>query len=111
MAFVLYCLDKPDAAQVRLENRAAHLEYAKSWGDAVTIGGPLLRHTPSDDTSETTDTTDTAGAPEMIGSLIVLNVENQAEVDRFIAGDPYGLAGLFESVTVHPYKIALSNAP
>jgi len=26
-----------------------------------------------------------------------------------VASDPYGIAGLFESVTVQPYKIALGN--
>ena len=98
MAYVLYCLDKPNAAQLRLDNRAAHLDFAKSWGSALALGGPLL--------SEAKETSE----PAMIGSLIVLDVDSRAEVDRFIAGDPYGIAGLFESVTVHAYKIALGNS-
>ena len=97
MAYVLICKDKPDAAQVRLDNRAAHIEFAKSWGSAVAIGGPML--------SEPDD----AGEQQMIGSLIVLDLDTRAEVDRFVASDPYGIAGLFESVTVQPYKIALGN--
>jgi len=101
MAYVLYCRDKPDAQQVRLDNRAAHLEFAKSWGDAVAIAGPLLE--------EAMDATEGDQSPKMIGSLIVLNLDTREEVERFIACDPYGIAGLFASVTVHPYKIALTN--
>jgi uncharacterized protein len=29
---------------------------------------------------------------------------NRAEVDRFLAEDPYGKAGLFQSVTVRPFR-------
>jgi len=97
MAYVLYCWDKPDSAQLRLDNRTAHLDFAKSWGGAVAIGGPLLSEP------------DKSGEQQMIGSLIVLDLETREEVDRFVACDPYGIAGLFESVTVHPYKIALRN--
>lgn len=91
MHFVLYCIDKTDAAQVRLDNRSAHLDFIKEWGNSVTVGGPLL----ADD------------GDGMIGSMIVLNVADRAAAERFVAGDPYGLAGLFESVTVHPYKLVI----
>ena len=97
MAYAIFCLDKPNAVQLRLDNRAAHLDFAKSWGDAIAIGGPLFSE-PDDDSE-----------PEMIGSLIILDVDTRGEVDRFIACDPYGIAGLFDSVTVHPYKIALGK--
>lgn len=89
--FIITCIDKPNSLPVRLANRQAHLDYAKDWCDRMLVGGPLL----SDD-GET-----------MQGSMLILDVADRAEVDRFIAGDPYGLAGLFESVSVRRYKKVL----
>jgi uncharacterized protein YciI len=43
----------------------------------------------------------------MNGSLIILDVADRAEADAFVAGDPYGKAGLFESVQVRPWKKVL----
>ena len=68
MHFVLYCLDKKNAAQVRLDNRPAHVEFLHSWGDAISLAGPLLSE-------------DGGG---MIGSMIVLDVESRADADRFV---------------------------
>lgn len=93
MHFVLYCVDKSGAAQVRLDNRSAHLGYLNEWQDAVKLAGPLLA----------------ADGEGMIGSLIVLDVEDRAAADRFVAGDPYGVAGLFSSVSVQPYKVVIGE--
>ncbi|WP_041795565.1 YciI family protein [Pararhodospirillum photometricum] len=95
MLFAVYCLDKPDHAEVRLANREAHLAYARSWEaqKKIVFGGPLL----SPDGSA------------MIGSLLVFDVADQAEAEAFCAGDPYGVAGLFASVTVTPYKLLLGT--
>lgn len=89
--FIITCIDKPDSLAVRLANREAHLAYARDWTDRMLVGGPLL----SDD-GET-----------MQGSVLILDVESRAEVDRFVAEDPYGKAGLFESVSVRRYKKVL----
>ena len=94
MHFVLYCLDKKTAAQVRLDNRPAHVKFLQSWGAAISLAGPLL----ADD------------GDGMIGSMIVLEVDNRADADRFVDEDPYGKAGLFESVTVHPYKQVIKSS-
>jgi uncharacterized protein YciI len=42
----------------------------------------------------------------MIGSLLVLDVADRAEMDKFLANDPYAKAGLFQSVAVHGVKKA-----
>ncbi|EME67719.1 YciI-like protein [Paramagnetospirillum caucaseum] len=89
--FMVQCKDKPGHLQTRLDNRAAHLEYAKGFGAKVVIGGPLL----SDD------------GQTMIGSAFVFDTDDRAELDAFLAGDPYGKAGLFESVTVTRYRKVL----
>lgn len=86
MLYAVICLDKPGSAEVRLANRAAHLEYAAKL--PLVVGGPML----SDD------------GEGMVGSLLVLEAPDRASLDKTLAEDPYAKAGLFESVTVRPYK-------
>lgn len=94
MLFAVTCLDKPDSGHIRQENRPAHLEYAKATGAALKMGGPML----SDD------------GERMIGSLLVLEAEDRAAVEAWCAGDPYAKAGLFDSVTIRPFKWLLPLA-
>ncbi|MGC3938042.1 YciI family protein [Roseobacter sp. EG26] len=86
MLVALIAHDKPGALPVRQENRPAHVAYLKS-GDAVQQAGPLL---------------DDAG--EMAGSLIILDVPDMTAAEAWVAGDPYGQAGLFESVQLIPWN-------
>ena len=87
MLFALRCTDKPNSVELRLANREAHLAYVKETG-CVRIAGPFL--------AEDHDT--------MIGSLVVIEAETQAAAEAWAAGDPYGQAGLFESVEITPWK-------
>lgn len=89
--YVVHCKDKPGASQVRLDNRAAHLDYLKAHLDKVVMAGPV-------------QTDDRSG---MVGSVLVLDFADRAALDAFLKGDPYAKAGLFESVTVLPYKKVL----
>lgn len=86
--FLVHCKDKPNATQLRADNRPAHLEYLKGHLDKITIGGPVM----SEDRTQ------------MVGSAFIFNTTDKAEVDQFLAGDPYGKAGLFESVTILPFR-------
>ena len=88
MLFAVHCLDKPNALDVRLANRPAHLDFAKSFLDQILIGGPLL----SDDGNG------------MIGSLFVVDFPDHAACVAKFATDPYAVAGLFQSVTITPYR-------
>ena len=89
--FVVHCQDKPGAQQIRLDNRANHLEYLKAHLAKVVMAGPV-------------QTEDRTG---MVGSVLVLDFPSREELDVFLAGDPYAKAGLFASVTVLPYKKVL----
>lgn len=93
MLFVLYCLDRPDSADLRLANREAHLAYVRASGTRVRMGGPLLA----------------ADGETMIGSLIVLEAEDLDAAETWSAGDPYRKAGLFERVSVHPFRWLIDN--
>ncbi|WP_300011541.1 YciI family protein [uncultured Roseobacter sp.] len=86
MLVALIAHDKPGALSVRQENRPAHVEYLKS-GTAVQQAGPLLDH-----------------VGDMIGSLIILDVADMDEARIWADGDPYGKAGLFESVDLIPWN-------
>jgi len=86
MLIALIARDKPDHLQTRLDNRDAHIEYLKSTA-VVSQAGPLLND-----------------AEQMIGSLIVLDVDDMAVAENWAANDPYAKAGLFEGVELIPWK-------
>jgi hypothetical protein len=82
MRAALYCIDKPGALQVRLDNRTAHRAHIDTSG-VVEMAGPLM-------------------SPEgqMIGSLVVLSVDSLQQAQDWATADPYAKAGLFQSVTI-----------
>lgn len=86
MRYALICIDKPNALQTRVENRAAHLEHIQTSG-VVEQAGPFI---------------DAAG--QMCGSLLILDVGSKAEAEAWAAADPYGKAGLFQSVMIQEWK-------
>jgi uncharacterized protein len=85
MLYALTCLDKPGALQIRLDTRAAHLEYLNGSGK-VTLAGPFIE----------------GGQP--VGSLVVIEAEGLAEAQAFADADPYAKAGLFASVTIREWR-------
>ncbi|MEP2782454.1 MAG: YciI family protein [Pseudoruegeria sp.] len=86
MKVALIARDKADSLSVRMENRPDHVAYLKA-NESVEQAGPLLND-----------------SGDMCGSLIVLNVESMADAEAFVAGDPYGKAGLFDSVELIPWN-------
>ena len=86
MRFALMTRDKPGALQVRIDTRAAHLEYIAATG-VVEMAGPFL---------------DEAG--QMCGSLVILEVPDLAAAQGWADNDPYAKAGLFASVTLSGWK-------
>ena len=94
MHFAIYCLDKAEGGPVRAENRPAHLDYLNRHLDRILVAGPLL---------------DGAGAAP-VGSLLIMEFDDLAAAEAFAAGDPYARAGLFESVTIKPWRKVLPAA-
>jgi len=88
MFFTLYCLDKPNAQDVRATHRPAHLKYVDASGEMVKLGGPLLSEDGAD----------------MVGSMLIIETDSLAAAQNWAAGDPYAAAGLFQSVQIHPWK-------
>lgn len=90
--FVLTCLDKPNALEVRMGAREAHLAYVRERLETVKLGGPFL---------------DDAG--DMAGSLLILDVADRAAAEAFSAADPYTQAGLWRSVEIRPFRATIGQ--
>lgn len=90
--FVLHCVDKPNALEVRMGARDAHLAYVGGKRDILRLGGPML---------------DEAGG--MAGSLLIVDVADKAAAEAFSADDPYTKAGLWQRVDISAFKASLGN--
>ena len=93
MLFIATCVDKPQSLEKRLENRPAHLAYLNGLGAKVKIGGAML----ADDFKTPT------------GSVLIFEGESEADIRAILADDPYAIAGLFESVTLKPWRQAVGQ--
>ncbi|MGI9367317.1 MAG: YciI family protein [Ruegeria sp.] len=85
MLIALIARDKDGALRTRMDIRSAHLAYIEETG-VVTQAGPLM------------------DGDQMIGSLIILDVDDLAAAQSWADGDPYAKAGLFQSVELIPWK-------
>lgn len=88
MPFHIHCYDDPAKPGLRGKLRAVHLEYMIAHKADILFGGPLK---------------DTDGAS--IGSTFALNYDTRAQVDAFLAAEPYTQNELFVSVDIHPMAV------
>ncbi|HMN52003.1 MAG: YciI family protein [Xanthobacteraceae bacterium] len=88
MHFVAICLDKTDSLELRLANRAAHLDYLRAHAKTIRTCGPLLA-----DDGET-----------MIGSMLILDAPNREAAEAILAEDPYKKVHLFSKVEIRPWR-------
>lgn len=93
MLFIAHCTDKADHLQVRLETRPDHLEFLKAKGEALKVGGPTIGAD-----GETPD-----------GSVLIFEDADLEAAKAWVAQDPYAAAGLFDSVTVQPWKHVIGD--
>ncbi len=91
MQFAIVCLDKPDHGHLRAETRPAHIEYLNANLEHMLLAGPFL----SED------------GERPVGSLLIMEYDDQGQAQAFAEGDPYAKAGLFESVTIRPFRKVL----
>jgi uncharacterized protein len=95
MPYAIFATDKPGASALRAELRPAHLEHLERHAAKLLAGGAVFA--------------DDGTTP--VGSLIIFDSDDRAEVDRFMAADPFTRGGLFESVAVYPWcKVFLAGA-
>lgn len=94
MFFALWCTDKKDHLQLRMDTRPAHVE----WINGLMAAGKL-RFAGA--------TPDADGKP--MGSLVMLIAESAEEAAELAAQDPYAKAGLFERVEIRPFNWVFNN--
>jgi uncharacterized protein YciI len=93
MPYAIQTRDKTGSENIRSDNRAAHLEYLTKLQNLILAGGAI------------TDDDGTGGR----GGIIIIDTDDRAEAERFVAEDPFTKAGLFEEVTVSRWRKAFFN--
>ncbi len=92
MLFAVICKDKAGALDLRMQNRAKHLEFLAELGDVLKAGGPF---------------TDDDG--NLVGSMLMIEAQDRNEIEAIVAKDPYAKASLFQSVEITAWKWQLNN--
>ncbi|MDE2093220.1 MAG: YciI family protein [Burkholderiales bacterium] len=94
MYFVVWATDHDGTQSARLAVRDAHRARLRSPGPhpiVVVAGGPTLNESDS----------------AMNGSLLVIEADDIEAVRRFVADDPYQVAGVYENVEIRPWQWGL----
>lgn len=86
MLVALIAKDKEQSLDLRVKIRPDHVSYLKNSA-IVSQAGPLLND-----------------AGDMMGSLVILDVQSMQEAQDWAANDPYAQAGLFQSVELIPWN-------
>jgi uncharacterized protein YciI len=93
MHFVIHCVDHKGAVQKRLANYEAHKAYLGTAPFKIVVSGPLL--------AEDNET--------MIGSMFLVEADDQASVEAFNEADPFRKAGIWERIDIHPFLKRMDN--
>ncbi|MBE5808469.1 MAG: hypothetical protein E7317_09040 [Clostridiales bacterium] len=92
MQFVITAYDGPDKLAKRMEVRPRHLANMASIDGKVLCAGGLL-----DDEGQ------------MKGSVMVMEFEDRAKFDAYLAAEPYVTEGVWEDVRVERMNVVLLN--
>lgn len=86
MLYCLVCIDKENSIETRMENREDHLKYVAKT-NVVKFAGPFLSEEDI-----------------MLGSLIVIDVDNKMSAEKWSSNDPYKKANLFKRIEIFKFK-------
>lgn len=92
MQYALIAYDKPNALQRRLDVRPDHLKHLEALGDRLVLAGPFL---------------DEQG--NMVGSIVVIEADSLPEAEATLREDPFVINGVFDSMTIKPFRIGINN--
>ncbi len=96
MQFVVIARDGSDAQALerRMKAREAHLANVAKLKEQgkMLMGGAML---------------DDAG--KMIGSVMVFDFPDQAQLEVWLKNDPYSTGGVWKSMEVNPFRVAVKN--
>ncbi len=88
--FVMIGRDVPDSSALRAKFRREHVDRVTKLHEQgrIVLAGPIK----SDDEATS------------IGAVIVLTADNLEEAKALVAADPYVTGGVFQKVTVQPFR-------
>ncbi len=92
MQFIIRAYDGEGILEKRMEVRPRHLEGMKRLSSHIITAGGLL-----DDEGK------------MKGSVLVMDFEDRAELDSYIAGEPYVAEKVWEKIEVEPLNVVIVN--
>ncbi len=92
MQFIIKAYDGANKLDKRMEVRPRHLAGMQQLGNHVICAGGLL---------------DEEG--KMKGSVLIVDFENRAAVDAYLAGEPYVVEGVWEKVEVEVMNVVVVN--
>ena len=89
MLYAIYCLDRSDALQTRLDHYEAHRTYLGTTPVSIVLAGPVAA----------------ADGETPIGSLMVVDVSNQEQAAKFNQGDPFYQSCVWyrDTIAIHPF--------
>jgi uncharacterized protein YciI len=98
MLYLIYSEDVVNSLEKRLSVRELHLARLRALQDEgrLLVAGPC----PAIDSND-------PGEAGFTGSLIVAEFDDLAQAQTWADADPYIAAGVYEKVTVKPYKKVL----
>jgi uncharacterized protein YciI len=99
MYFAVWATDREGVLETRLKVRDAHRARLRDPGPhrvKVIFGGPTSSDSPD---------------AAMNGSLLVIEADDIDAVRRFVAEDPYELAGVYARVEIRPWQWGLGRPP
>ena len=91
--YAIHCRDAEGALPTRLSLYEAHKAHLAAAEVHIVISGPLL--------AEDGET--------MIGSLFVIEAENRAAAEAFVAADPFRQGGVWAEVSLTRFHMRLDN--
>lgn len=92
MQFAMVALDRPDAVADRMRIRPEHLKHLDALGDSLLLAGPFLN-----------------GKGEGIGSIVIIESESLETARAAFNRDPFVREGLFDQVTIKPWKATINH--
>jgi len=84
--FAFYCRDGEDAPRIRPTVREAHFEHIFAHAGSYKLGGPLKKN------------------GEAIGSLIIVEGEDETAARAIFEADPFFIAGVWQSINVSEFE-------
>ena len=91
MMFALVAFDQPNSVARRMELRPEHLKFLDSL--KLVFAGPFLND-----------------KGEGVGSIVVIEAETLDDARAEFGRDPYAKAGLFDFVTIKPWRLAVNKS-